>query len=115
MTAMLGEMLNLEKIHSVIWKKFAAGNFSFQLSTQNTYDRSEVKKAIQRTINRDRGKTFYPLLVTRYFLLATCYFLLVTRYFLLVTRYLSGVTHYSLLVDVDLIIFRLDFQIMTNQ
>ena len=48
-----------------------------------------------------RGKTFYLLLVTRYFLLATRYFLLVTRYFLL--------------VDVDLIAFRLDFQIMANE
>ena len=86
MTAMLGEMLDLEKIYSIIWKKFAAGNFSLQLSTQNTYDRSEAEKAIQRTINRDRGKTFYPLLVTRYFLLLTRYFLLVTCYFLLVTR-----------------------------
>ena len=38
--------------------------------------------------------------------------LLVTRYFLLVTRDFLLVTCYFLLVDVDLIVFRLDFQIM---
>ena len=45
-----------------------------------------------------RGRTFYSLLVARYFLLITGYFLLVTRYFALVTHYFLLVTCYLLLV-----------------
>ena len=74
--------------------------------------------------------TFYSLLFTRYSLLPTSYSLLLTRYSL---RFIRTLLHYihnvhiKLYVsswkrtsvgrhcyDVDLIVFRLDFQIMTN-
>ena len=59
--------------------------------------------------------THYSLLVTFYSLLVTSYSLLINIYSLLVTRYFLLVTRYFLLVDVDMIAFRLDFHIMTNE
>ena len=58
--------------------------------------------------------TRYFLLITRYFLHVTHYFLFVTRYFLFVTRCFLLFTRYFLLVDVDLIVLRVDFQIVTK-
>ena len=59
--------------------------------------------------------TFYSWIVTFYSLLVTSYSLLINIYSLLVTRYFLLVTRYFLLVDVDMIAFRLDFHIMTNE
>ena len=50
---MLGEMLNLEKNHSMIYQEYVAGNVSVQLSTRNTFGRIEADKVIETTINKD--------------------------------------------------------------
>ena len=59
--------------------------------------------------------TCHLLLFTRYFLPITRYFLISFHYFLLATCYFLLITRYFLLLDVDVIVFRSDFQIMTNE
>ena len=85
-----------------LWKE--ASSMKWVKKTNNIYNAWFVKKAVFYLF-RNRGRTFYSLLVTRYFLLVTRYSLpvtfdslLVTFYSLLVTTYSLLITFYSLLV-----------------
>ena len=53
MTALLGEMLNLEQSHPNICREFVAGSFCVQLSP-HSFSRVGADKVIETTINRDR-------------------------------------------------------------
>ena len=53
MTALLGEMLNLEQSHPNIYREFVAGNFCVQLSP-HSFSRVGADKVIETTISRDR-------------------------------------------------------------
>lgn len=62
----------------MIYQEFGAGHFSFQLSTHNTYDRLEVDKIPEKTINKDtktsdsfRGSSTNFNAVDRYIMNAT--------------------------------------------
>ena len=63
---------------------------------------------------RNRGRTFYLLLVTRYFLLVTRYSLAVTFDSLLVTFYMLLVTTYSLLVTTFSLLFTRYWLLLTR-
>ena len=53
LTPFLGEMLNLEVDHPEIYNAFVQGNFSVQLSDDNSFGRLEADKVIETTINKD--------------------------------------------------------------
>ena len=113
-----------------LWKE--ASSMKWVKKTNNIYNAWFVKKAVFYLF-RNRGRTFYSLLVTRYPLpltrcsllftrywlpltrysllftlysfLFTCYSLLLTRYSLLLSRYFLLVTFYSLLVTTYPLLF----------
>ena len=50
---MLAELSNLEVTHPDIYQEFANGNFSVQVSSTNSFGRTEMDKLIEVTINKD--------------------------------------------------------------
>ena len=50
---MIGEMNKLEHTHPDVYEAFSAGNFSVQLSSENTFGRIGPDKCIEMTINKD--------------------------------------------------------------
>ena len=53
LTPMLAELSNLEVTHPDIYQEFANGNFSAQVSSTNSFGRTEMDKLIEVTINKD--------------------------------------------------------------
>ena len=50
-------MVNLEENHRYIYDDFMKGNFSVQMSDNNTFGRLEADKVIETTINKDTKTT----------------------------------------------------------
>ena len=50
---MLAELSNLEVTHPDIYQEFSNGNFSVQVSSTNSFGRTEMDKLIEVTINKD--------------------------------------------------------------
>ena len=53
LTLHLMEMVNLEENHRCIYDDFMKGNFSVQISDNNTFGRLEADEVIETTINKD--------------------------------------------------------------
>ena len=53
LTLHLMEMVNLEENHRCTYDDFMMGNFSVQMSDNNTFGRLEADKVIETTINKD--------------------------------------------------------------
>ena len=53
LTSLLAELVNLDQSHPDVYQEFMIGNFSAQLSSNNSFGRTELDKMIEVTINKD--------------------------------------------------------------